>query len=126
MRISDWSSDVCSSDLAVAFAVFVPERPFSLITIFEAEACSAAIFRGGISTLGLAGLATAALAAAAPFAAGAFFRTGLTAAGLGAATIFEAAIISGAVGAASGFFARRSEEHTSELQSLMSNANARF
>src|SRR3546814_8835733 len=27
MRISDWSSDVCSSDLAVVYNVFVPATP---------------------------------------------------------------------------------------------------
>src|SRR3546814_8171074 len=98
MRISDWSSDVCSSDLAVT----------TLITDLGAAATAAS--EGVVDTAFGAVL----------FAAYIF---------LGTIFFFQApAIATGIAGGAAagvGAFAR-SEEHTSELQSLMRISYAVF
>src|SRR3546814_6945288 len=88
MRISDWSSDVCSSDLFAEHAVWrsVLDQKREIITRFDAAPL---IFRHGYM--------------------------GRFAEGTGTAEIN-----------AEPTAAQRSEEHTSELQSLMRNSYAVF
>src|SRR3546814_2936044 len=112
MRICDWSSSGCSSALFAALrgsAFFVA----FLVGAFLAVLRGAAFFAGAFFT---------ALRGAAFFAA--FFF----AAFLAAPFFFSAAAsaLAEALAAASDFFALRSEEHTSELQSLMRISYAVF
>src|SRR3546814_9080172 len=92
MRISDWSSDVCSSDLGI--------KPRARIR--------AAAVIGSEPTIMLTGIAPASLKA-------------LKKAGMNASDIdlFE-------INEAFAAVVLRSEEHTSELQSLMRNSYAVF
>src|SRR3546814_10913294 len=96
MRISDWSSDVCSSDLAAAGA----GTEFSVVAL--AGAASAAIFPPGSIPRRRCRHSVVA-----------FFRHAQRITGLGKRTASEARAI-------------RSEEHTSELQSLMRISYAVF
>src|SRR3546814_3467986 len=98
MRISDWSSDVCSSDLATKVNVPAPS--------------GAAGGAGGPDTAGGAGGSADVIACGAVGAAGGGGAFG----GLGG--------FGGAGGA--GGSGSRSEEHTSELQSLMRISYAVF
>src|SRR3546814_7580003 len=100
MRISDWSSDVCSSDLYIPFNALVPDR-LSVVRIT----------RGG---------------GAGPFGAGAVAGT----IELGSATRsdlppYEASLFAGSRDSLMAS-ANRSEEHTSALQSLMRISYAVF
>src|SRR3546814_2845153 len=105
MRISDWSSDVCSSDLPPVDAVEIVEQQLGPVRVAmqdqrrEVEAGEGAEGRGGArNEIGLADRADdAAQCGVGRFHIG-LFRSG-------------------------GF---RSEEHTSELQSLMRNSYAVF
>src|SRR3546814_10716756 len=100
MRISDWSSDVCSSDLSSACSGVIRRglaAGFQRATVsFAADLRAVPAARDGFDT-GLAALAVR-------FVAGFFFADFL----------------------AVDFFAVRSEEHTSELQSLMRISYAVF
>src|SRR3546814_4103668 len=100
MRISDWSSDVCSSDLPVARQVEVAHylRPQQAADV-------------GAVGVGPAGIELAAGRGAADVVA-ALQRQGLEAASRQVAGSGEAVV--------------RSEEHTSELQSLMRISYAVF
>src|SRR3546814_6372494 len=127
MRISDWSSDVCSSDLIRHVAPFVTPDRFRVQRAADAAIAIPAsprmpeqvrhddlvyFFAGAFLAAGFlaAGFFSVASALAAAFAAGAFF---------GAASFTGAS----AFALAAGF---RSEEHTSELQSLMRISYAVF
>src|SRR3546814_10431907 len=101
MRISDWSSDVCSSDLATFFA----EAFFA--GAFLARAFFAAAFFGAAFFLPFAG----------PFAA----RASISAIASSSVSVAGSAVL-GSVA----FVVPRSEEHTSELQSLMRISYAVF
>src|SRR3546814_3490606 len=117
MRISDWSSDVCSSDLAAIAIPASPRMPEQVrhddLVYFFAGAFLAAGFLA-------AGFFSVASALAAAFAAGAFFGaasfTGASAFALAAGFLAGLSSFEGAALAGACF---RSEEHTSELQSLM-------
>src|SRR3546814_10377640 len=95
MRISDWSSDVCSSDLFGEIDPDILKRNFEINTM---------------ALLHLARLTTPAMVAAGK---GALIVTGNTSALRGKASF-------------AGFAPTRSEEHTSELQSLMRISYAVF
>src|SRR3546814_5190048 len=95
MRISDWSSDVCSSDLGCGMA-----------SSETASAASVAV-SGAIS---IAPATTAMAGKSLP----------------GMAAICRSAGAIGGAATASGATSSRSEEHTSELQSLMRNSYAVF
>src|SRR3546814_1504979 len=110
MRISDWSSDVCSSDLATKVNVPAPS--------------GAAGGAGGPGTAGGAGGSAGVIACGAVGAAGGGGAFG----GLGG---FGGAGGAGGSGSGASFGTvtcalPRSEEHTSELQSLMRISYAVF
>src|SRR3546814_5626177 len=108
MRISDWSSDVCSSDLLIVEAVF-EDTAIKAETTRKAEAVipSTAIYASNTSTLPISQLAEAS-ARPDQFIGLHFFspvdRMGLVEVIMGKKTSQETL---------------RSEEHRSELQSLM-------
>src|SRR3546814_7353893 len=104
MRISDWSSDVCSSDLA---SLWLMQNGVANPNNAGAAAYSYMNLLG-IVAMGLMWL-RAARAAQAALDAGADDRS-----------FFEAKLVT------AHFFAERSEEHTSELQSLMRISYAVF
>src|SRR3546814_6564476 len=107
MRISDWSSDVCSSDLtAVGGSTF-----FGLIST-EASGTGSAAFGNGAWATG--GYATAICWNS--------WSSGESSTSLGESA-FATADGATALGAGSD---ARSEEHTSELQSLMRSSYAVF
>src|SRR3546814_6822964 len=110
MRISDWSSDVCSSDLTMAAAASTVAALASAVLISWAlqDVASGAIF--GAVILGASALTFA-------------VTRGRTAARVAAtATDWTATRLTlNAMGGAA-----RSEEHTSELQSLMRRSYAVF
>src|SRR3546814_8574124 len=90
MRISDWSSDVCSSDLVIAPDPAAPAPapdPADMATQCDADAAQSYIGQDASE-----------------------------------ATVAEAKAAAGATGALR--VIKRSEEHTSELQSLMRNSYA--
>src|SRR3546814_5992605 len=111
MRISDWSSDVCSSDLAAAVALGQghalwpaagAHAEFAEIVSFDGAASLAVAAAGHGHHAGLAGLAQ-------------FHRLAIAAGWHGEWAAVPALIM-----------ASRSEEHTSELQSLMRTSYAVF
>src|SRR3546814_2674203 len=115
MRISDWSSDVCSSDLTVA--QYVPSVALSI-----RQTVSVALFRSIVARV--------LLLRRMPFPRRSAIRPALC-------IIFEAELrqmqraegfMRAAILAAReiGSVGRRSEEHTSELQSLMRSSYAVF
>src|SRR3546814_2962734 len=108
MRISDWSSDVCSSDLAAINA--------SLTAAEEPSKMIARAKRGGDTSLGEV-VSDIALSAGVGAVGGAFFK-GTEKAGR--------AILSRVRTPAGELADKRSEEHTSELQSLMRISYAVF
>src|SRR3546814_7606749 len=119
MRISDWSSDVCSSDLTatMAVAVLVP-------LTFAMEPASALILMGAIYTGAIYGGAYAAVLLNTPGTPSAIATTfdGYPMAKRGDGDLaITAACLASVVGGLV-----RSEEHTSELQSLMRNSYAVF
>src|SRR3546814_3798992 len=106
MRISDWSSDVCSSDLAEFF--HAKATAGRIATIARGTAC----FFMGHDRCSLIYAAEPRIRAQASFLGAAFLAAGF----------FAGAALS----AAASFFGARSEEHTSELQSLMRRSYAFF
>src|SRR3546814_8118794 len=111
MRIGDWSSDVCSSDLVVWFS-FMPPRSFDLwqpLTFENYRVIFAETFyRSFLWSLGLAVVATSTLVAICyPVAYGLAKLFGRW------ANLVTLLLV-------------RSEEHTSELQSLMRISYAVF
>src|SRR3546814_1195614 len=97
MRISDWSSDVCSSDLAPLAFVLVLSFGINKLSTGAAQA----LFWVYAAVMGLS-MSTIFLAFTASSIATTFFAT------------------------AAAFLGLRSEEHTSELQSLMRISYAVF
>src|SRR3546814_7365790 len=131
MRISDWSSDVCSSDLVIGLTLFTATlgklREYGIVKALGAPPGRLAATVVGQAAWSVAlGLLVAVAAAASLGAAigaltpnvvvliqpSAVLRTG------------TGAVIVGALGALLPL--RRSEEHTSELQSLMRISYAVF
>src|SRR3546814_5588666 len=111
MRISDWSSDVCSSDLIDPFRASAPGRHRR-----PGDRAARAARPHGRFPLGAGGNGDA--------AGGEYRRTGAGARG-GPRAGGEPGPRAGA-GAAAGDRPGRSEEHTSELQSLMRISYAVF
>src|SRR3546814_1090628 len=127
MRISDWSSDVCSSDLIYAVFTFdntagkywtqmtVPERQASALNYGKV------VFDGARATLG-AGLTLdprTAFTVTAPAALAGEYEYGTASFGPAITPAnFSGTVVLGTDG--------RSEEHTSELQSLMRTSYAVF
>src|SRR3546814_3815770 len=116
MRISDWSSDVCSSDLRLSDhnrRLFASARihdmaiPYSLDDINAA--CRAVLQKNGLGKAYLRPVAW----------------RGLGGFGLSAETPIDVAVAAWQMGAYLGEGVR-SEAHTSELQSLMRNSYAVF
>src|SRR3546814_7821283 len=101
MRISDWSSDVCSSDLFIFFLI-LGKWPTPAQTAVV-DACLIAIAEHGFSPGAVA--------------------TRLTY--MGAPESMQGAVAAGLLGVGN-VFVGRSEEHTSELQSLMRISYAVF
>src|SRR3546814_1327958 len=104
MRISDWSSDVCSSDLRIdiVLIVFVEDRDRAQRADIIADSRGDLAAHAAMKTI--VGMAQVVAARRAALAGHAIADEGI-AAGVGA---------------------RRSEEHTSELQSLMRISYAVF
>src|SRR3546814_2924572 len=130
MRISDWSSDVCSSDLLIVEAVF-EDTAIKAETTRKTEAVirESAVFASNTSTLPISQLAQASKRPD-QFIGIHFFspvdRMGLVEVIMGKQTSKEA------LAKALDYIAQlrktpiRSEEHTSELQSLMRISYAVF
>src|SRR3546814_1166978 len=122
MRISDWSSDVCSSDLVTGNAVIVKPSPegaavaLEIAKLFEQAGLPAGLFQVVL------GGADEALSLAAHQDVAVVTLTGGTAAGEALARAAGAKPFLGELGGNSA----RSEEHTSELQSLMRISYAVF
>src|SRR3546814_8952446 len=111
MRISDWSSDVCSSDLCLASSTVVSVI-FLLLLGFVIAAYNGPA-NGLVITISdkrVRGLSVA------------LVQFGANLVGFGLGPVF----IGGISEALGGGVALRSEEHTSELQSLMRNSYAVF
>src|SRR3546814_2610427 len=103
-RISDWSADVCSSDLKF-------ESPLSTSIFTNGSAGSAAVFGNRARNLSATKDAGQAVDGRTDYRAE---TSGL------------AATITGSTGPITATIHNRSEEHTSELQSLMRNSYAVF
>src|SRR3546814_1637818 len=114
MRISDWSSDVCSSDLEILFGFTVA----GFISVFVPEVFWDTLFIGAGGGQGLAFLAVLENAAVAPIVA--FFTF------IGSMGNVPLAAMLWSKGNSFGGVMARSEEHTSELQSLMRISYAVF
>src|SRR3546814_2740055 len=124
MRISDWSADVCSSDLVVA------KGPATLVTEASVEQVSNALsWRHGMLTFDKVTLAEAA-AEFNRYNATKLVLGDETAAGIRIGGTFEAEnadAFARLLGSAYGLqVVHRSEEHTSELQSLIRISYAVF
>src|SRR3546814_5655346 len=117
MRISDWSSDVCSSDLG-SLPGFAPFRRGPKATMYAGRPWTLRQY---------AGFSTAE-------ESNAFYRANLAGGQKGLSVAFDLAThcgydsdhprVVGDVGQAGVAIDSRSEEHTSELQSLMRNSSA--
>src|SRR3546814_3909091 len=121
MRISDWSSDVCSSDLSA-----VPALLFFLLGYAAANLTAFAVvahLRGRTALDDYAGLA-----GGRPWAALALTIAFLSLVGIPplAGFIGKLALFRATIEAGYAWLAVRSEEHTSELQSLMRISYAVF
>src|SRR3546814_2667590 len=113
MRISDWSSDVCSSDLTAAEALGVNAL------LDAAEQFGGIVIAASHESVGHAWHGRVGIAFAAAVAGGRDAHK----AGVQAILhiIFQDAVLDQDI-----LLRRRSEEHTSELQSLMRNSYAVF
>src|SRR3546814_7607035 len=120
MRISDWSSDVCSSDLQAALAAGLA-RPLAVVNI------------GGVANVTWIGPGEDRVLAFDTGPGNALINDWVEQHGLepldrdgalAAAGRVDAAILAGLLD--NPYFERRSEEHTSELQSLMRISYAVF
>src|SRR3546814_4631769 len=122
MRISDWSSDVCSSDLLLEARAEVADQPGQFRLEHEAEVeqqqCGAAAFQIGAQRRALGRQEHGARAGDDRQ------RAGLRYAGVGGGDQLAGLVALRLQGAAQP--ADRSEEHTSELQSLMRISYAGF
>src|SRR3546814_1430825 len=132
MRISDWSSDVCSSDLAAIFAMVTTagsKTEIRRVTIvWIAETISQATGIGSIESWGIEAWPPAPLTMierTSDEASSGPARPAKTPCGaLGMMWSAKAASGSGSINPSSSM--KRSEEHTSELQSLMRISYAVF
>src|SRR3546814_1990069 len=113
MRISDWSSDVCSSDLVFGTIFTIG----SLVIVYDL------ITLGYRVTAGANAADNAPASAAPAFADPHAAPVGAPATGWGR---YLSGYEAGLWLLGMWFFGARSEEHTSELQSLMSNSYACF
>src|SRR3546814_2220805 len=107
MRISDWSSDVCSSDLRAGGVIWSSE--FCRVGPARSRAARTAVSGGNPAAIGATAFAIG--RAASPTVLATSFAASEIVAGVAAGF--------GAVSDATEFDVFRSEEHTSELQSLM-------
>src|SRR3546814_3245928 len=109
MRISDWSSDVCSSDLFVVFSAYNASgySYYHWITSDTLQPPSEHVLQ--IAVAGALGFGF--------YTIGDISRRSLQKGGVGLITVMFAATARYLV--ESGWVVLRSEEHTSELQSLM-------
>src|SRR3546814_1304005 len=120
MRISDWSSDVCSSDLFDGAAMIARVRPAATGDLPHDVICPA-LHPACTRRDGLGGRNVFRLDGAAPGGGGGAAGTGtVDLMGRCVPTFFRLGLGGGAGIAAK----RRSEEHTSELQSLMRSSYA--
>src|SRR3546814_4014808 len=119
MRISDWSSDVCSSDLgaAKAIAFSLAAAGVSKITIFNRTACKAEELTRRLSTV----FPTLELSVASYDPSGHDLVVNSTSLGLSADDILplDVTLLTPSQIVAEIIMKPRSEEHTSDLQSLM-------
>src|SRR3546814_1505790 len=113
MRISDWSSDVCSSDLSLAAAGGSP-----YFAVDDSSDTPAALALGGSTAVGVSSAADGE-SPAIGFDSVAKGESVAVGHGANAEAPQASALGHGARAAADGATALRSEEHTSELQSLM-------
>src|SRR3546814_3230370 len=135
MRISDWSSDVCSSDLLTATSTGQLDLGTTEVSgALVAHSNGGAIVQGGALQVGGtteldAGTGDVALAHAGNDFVGAVDITGGTVAITDANALTLGTVSAGQLTATSTGrldLGSRSEEHTSELQSLMRNSYAVF
>src|SRR3546814_9660935 len=119
MRISDWSSDVCSSDLSQGHTLVVTSSKDGPVSVLEKELADAEVV---ISQPFWPAYLTAERIAKAPK-----LKLALTA-GIGSDHVDLDAAIKAGITVAEVTFCNsiRSEEHTSELQSLMRTSYAVF
>src|SRR3546814_9763218 len=119
MRISDWSSDVCSSDLLHAAALALDRAPADVVAVELARPGDAGHF--GVSALLRVGNAVAQRAHAQHAPAGGDGAVAVQAgAGVEHLGVGHVGQVPGVDHVAGAWL--RSEEHTSELQSLMRNS----
>src|SRR3546814_9035719 len=127
MRISDWSSDVCSSDLTEAQALLKAEglraSRDAIRALTDAAAGDRAILAGEIAKLALYLDASPEHPKSVEPPVVAALVSGHSESDLGA---LVNAVLGGQPGEAERQIANRSEEHTSELQSLMRLSYAVF
>src|SRR3546814_5328706 len=126
MRISDWSSDVCSSDLPLGIARssrlwYVRALPYAYIFFFRGTPLLVQLF---LVYYGLAQFDAVRSSALWPYLRDPFWCATATMTLHTAAYIAE--ILRGAIQAIPRGEIERSEEHTSELQSLMRTSYAVF
>src|SRR3546814_2991848 len=117
MRISDWSSDVCSSDLRFGGEPAMAQGPLGFLKLFAAWGAEVAVLidwarRQGSGSVALGGVSLGALTSQ---------LTAVAARDWPAELRPDALLL-----IASSQDLKRSEEHTSEIQSLMRNSYAGF
>src|SRR3546814_9450303 len=118
MRISDWSSDVCSSDLSDVAAARAGDRARLMLTAGAAivAGAGATLFAAGSAPLALAGTGTWMFASAAGAVSGIAALQALAPPPVRGLAMSMIAFCNTLLGLGLG---PRSEEHTSELPSLM-------
>src|SRR3546814_6282279 len=133
MRISDWSSDVCSSDLACIVIGIAVDDTIQFLARFNADARAGADEAPAVASalsavLRPVTLSTIALCSGFLVFAGSSLATQVQFGLLSAFTLFLAWMMNITLTPALGSKLRivRSEEHTSELQSLMRISYAVF
>src|SRR3546814_4404100 len=127
MRTSDWSSDVCSSDLPRILRQYLVQRPYSIVK--SSISLGRLVLRGTVGTLAVKILSAAASLGMNVVLARALSTAdyGVVAVGFSWVTVIAVIACFGSETASVRFVAQaraamdsaRSEEHTSELQSLM-------
>src|SRR3546814_9964147 len=128
MRISDWSSDVCSSDLQNGAGTFTIDSTIvdnGGATSFVKGGTGTVVLTGANSHTGATNLTNGTLRVSS-------IGDGGVASGLGASSAASSNLIveggtlqyTGASATSDRGFTLRSEEHTSELQSIMRNSYA--
>src|SRR3546814_10831586 len=125
MRISDWSSDVCSSDLALQLYAVLPKPWASAAFTALRAASSDALTPEMRATMSRAASAATVSISAMAASVAALMRASAAAIRIAMYASAAASRASEALDA-SAFVLARSEEHTSELQSLMRISYADF